>query len=402
MNTYTEHTPQTYRFWDILVTPLPDPPADKQHVARRRLGLCTLILLCAFTGWYCFRTYHHDAMISTLGVLLILLIFTVSDLASSSTKIASHVAGIAMLPIFLAILFSRTGGVVSLLWSILIPPMAVMICGLLRGSLISAFFLCLFSAAFLTDLRIPLPNIYPVEVTAVFPFIYIFAFAVSFSAEYQIKKKTLTFYAENTALAAEKESAKQEYSIITRETILAIVKAVDAKDAYTSGHSSRVAKYSAMLAERLGWSKDQIEDLYQIALLHDIGKIGVEDAILKKSSHLSDEEYEKIKSHTLIGEAILKDMPHLTRAYIGAVAHHERFDGKGYPRGLQGNWIPIEARIIGIADAFDAMNSSRVYRTKRPKQFIMDQLRNGAGTQFDPKLLEAFLPIAESILNQSE
>lgn len=391
-----------YRFFDVLFTPVPEQQNNKQHIVRRRLGLGALILLCAFICWYCLHTYHHDALISTLGVLLTLLIFTVTDLASSSTRIASNVTGLCMVPIFLSVLFSGTGGAISLLWCILIPPMAIMICGLVRGACISAFFLGFFFAAFLTPLGNALPNIYPKEITAVFPFIYVFAFAVSFSAEFQIKKKTLTFYDRKIALEEDKEATKEEFSMMIRETILSIVKAVDAKDNYTSGHSSRVAKYSAMLAESMGWDKDQIEELYQIALMHDIGKIGIDDAILKKTDNLSKEEYEKIKTHPLIGEAILKDLPHLSRASIGAVAHHERYDGKGYPRGLQGNWIPIEARIIGIADAFDAMNSTRVYRKKMSKQFIMDQLRAGSGTQFDPKLLEAFLPIAQNILEHSE
>ena len=188
---------------------------------------------------------------------------------------------------------------------------------------------------------------------------------------------------------------------MTTQTILSISNAVDARDTYTKRHSSRVAEYSAMLAAELGWDSRRLERLYNIALLHDIGKIGVSDSILNKHASLTDEEYEAIKQHTVIGGEILKDLTLLPNASIGAISHHERYDGTGYPYGLKGSQIPLEARIIGITDAFDAMNSSRVYRNKMMAKDILQELRAGRGRQFDPELLDKFLPIAERILESN-
>ena len=187
---------------------------------------------------------------------------------------------------------------------------------------------------------------------------------------------------------------------MTTQTILSISNAVDARDAYTKRHSSRVAEYSVLLAKALGWDSHRLEQLYSIALLHDIGKIGISDSILNKHAALSPKEREIIKQHTVIGGEILKDLTLLPNASIGAVSHHERYDGTGYPYGLKGSQIPLEARIIGIADAFDAMNSSRVYRTRISPRKIMEELRAGRGSQFDPDLLDKFLPIAEQLLQK--
>ena len=186
-------------------------------------------------------------------------------------------------------------------------------------------------------------------------------------------------------------------------SVAAINQMIDEKDHYTSEHSRRVAQYSRIIAKHLDptLSEEELERLYRSALLHDIGKIGVSDSILNKHASLTDEEYEAIKQHTVIGGEILKDLTLLPNASIGAISHHERYDGTGYPYGLKGSQIPLEARIIGITDAFDAMNSSRVYRNKMMAKDILQELRAGRGRQFDPELLDKFLPIAERILESN-
>lgn len=153
----------------------------------------------------------------------------------------------------------------------------------------------------------------------------------------------------------------------------------------------------------MGWSKERCEALRKIALLHDIGKIGIPDAVLNKPSRLTDEEYEIMKSHVLIGGDILKDFTIVQDVADGARYHHERYDGKGYAKGLKGEEIPLNARIIGIADAFDAMTSNRVYRQKMDMDYVLSELRKGSGTQFDPNIVKIMISlIEEGIIDPSK
>lgn len=179
------------------------------------------------------------------------------------------------------------------------------------------------------------------------------------------------------------------------ETILTIAQAVDAKDERTSRHSVRVSEYSVMIARRLGFSEESCEELRKMAMLHDIGKIGIPDCVLNKPARLTDEEYEVMKSHVKRGAEILKDFTLIDHVAEGALYHHERYDGKGYVHGLKGEEIPLNARIIGIADAFDAMTANRVYRKKLELGYVLDELKKGSGTQFDPRLVEIMLGLIQ-------
>jgi energy-coupling factor transport system substrate-specific component len=180
------------------------------------------------------------------------------------------------------------------------------------------------------------------------------------------------------------------------QTILAIAKTVDAKDVNTSRHSQRVSDYSVMIAKELGQSEEECEILRKTALLHDIGKIGIPDSVLNKPGRLTDEEYEVMKSHVVKGAEILKDFTLIDHVWEGALYHHERYDGRGYASGLKGEEIPLNARIIGIADAFDAMTANRVYRKKLDFDFVLNELQKGKGTQFDPNLVDIMLELIAS------
>lgn len=179
------------------------------------------------------------------------------------------------------------------------------------------------------------------------------------------------------------------------ETILTIAQAVDAKDENTSQHSVRVSEYAVMIAQRLGYTTEQCDDLKKIAMLHDIGKIGIPDRVLNKPGKLTDEEYATMKSHVEIGAAILKNFTWIDHVADGALYHHERYDGKGYVHHLKGTEIPLNARIIGIVDAFDAMTANRVYRKKMDLPFVLEELKKGKGTQFDPKLVDILLALID-------
>lgn len=189
------------------------------------------------------------------------------------------------------------------------------------------------------------------------------------------------------------EKRRKDLEVLSVEIIQTLATAIDAKDLYTKGHSTRVAEYSAILAENLGWTPSKIEQLRYKALLHDVGKIGIPDRVLNKNGRLTDEEFEVIKAHTTIGADILSGVSSLSDMYLVAKHHHERFDGKGYPNKLAREEIALEARIVGIADAYDAMSSDRVYRKALPGDIIRKELVDGRGTQFDPELLDVFLRI---------
>ncbi|MDO5145692.1 MAG: diguanylate cyclase [Eubacteriales bacterium] len=178
---------------------------------------------------------------------------------------------------------------------------------------------------------------------------------------------------------------------VTFQSITAIAYAIDAKDPYTHGHSVRVAQCAVEIAKRLNWSKEDRQNLFFSALLHDIGKIGVPDSILNKASALTKEEMDVMKRHPLIGGDILKDIKAIRHVEDGARYHHERYDGAGYPYGVEGERIPLIARIIGVADAYDAMTSNRAYRKHLPREKVIEELEHGRGTQFDPILTDLFL-----------
>jgi len=179
---------------------------------------------------------------------------------------------------------------------------------------------------------------------------------------------------------------QQEYRDIISQSLTAIANAIDAKDTYTSGHSVRVAAYSVEIARRIGMDKESIENLYYIGLLHDVGKIGVPNEIINKPDKLTDEEYAAIKTHTNIGFEILKGITAIPKLTAGAAEHHERWDGMGYQNGISGENISLQARIIAVADVYDAMSTDRSYRKALTKSAILNEFKTCAGTQFDPEI----------------
>jgi HD-GYP domain-containing protein (c-di-GMP phosphodiesterase class II) len=173
-------------------------------------------------------------------------------------------------------------------------------------------------------------------------------------------------------------------------TARALASAIDAKDPYTRGHSVRVNRYSVILARYHGLSESDIADIHVASLLHDVGKIGVDDAILKKPGRLTPEEFEQMKRHTIIGETIMSPIRQMKRLLPGLRSHHERWVGEGYPDGLKGDGIPLMARIIAVADSFDAMTTDRPYQTAMSFEHALARLNELKGTAFDEDIVEAF------------
>ena len=178
--------------------------------------------------------------------------------------------------------------------------------------------------------------------------------------------------------------------------IYALVSTVEAKDPYTYGHSKKVNSYAVALAEASGLSPDEVSRVSTAALLHDIGKIGIPDKVLNKKGKLSKEDWDLIKSHPRLGANIVGNIPELLPCVSSILYHHERWDGGGYPEGLKGEEISIEARILTIADSYEAMSAARPYRPALCSEKVLKELRRCAGTQFDPELVEVFIGIIES------
>ena len=197
---------------------------------------------------------------------------------------------------------------------------------------------------------------------------------------YEVEKKTCEVTAQHEKLER-----------ISMQIVKTLSGAIDAKDTYTNGHSTRVADYSREIARRAGFSKEAQDNIYMMGLLHDVGKIGIPDAIINKPAKLTDEEYSIIQNHPVMGAKILKNITEFQKLSTGARWHHERYDGKGYPDGISGEDIPVEARIIAVADAYDAMSSRRSYRDSLPQTQVRAEVQKGKGTQFDPVFAEIML-----------
>jgi len=195
----------------------------------------------------------------------------------------------------------------------------------------------------------------------------------------------------NKLLVEQKRDAK-----IIKQSISTFINFIEAKDPNTKGHSQRVAKYSVLLAKELGYSEQECNRISYIALMHDCGKISIPVTILQKPGKLTDEEYEEIKKHTIYGDKMLRDFNSIEGINLGALYHHERYDGKGYPKGIAGEDIPKIARIICVADSLDAMNSNRCYRSKLDKDVIIKELEENKGKQFDPEIIDCLLRLIEN------
>ncbi len=194
----------------------------------------------------------------------------------------------------------------------------------------------------------------------------------------------------------------QQDAKIIEQSLSVFTRFFDAKDPYTTGHSERVAEYSRLIAERMGFSEEECKRIYYIAMMHDCGKFFIPDEILKKPGKLTDEEFEVIKTHTVKGAELLNDFTSLEGIKDGALYHHERYDGKGYPSGKKGEEIPLIGRIICVADSFDAMNSRRCYRDKLTEEHIISEFERNRGRQFDPGVVDCFLEIARDLIQRSE
>ena len=290
----------------------------------------------------------------------------------------------------------------GILWSLLLPIGMCYFISVKLGILLSAYYSLLYFVVFYSPLGAKTAEYYTPAFMYRFPLAYFSLSVFTVIAMIQYHRYVLleirhtewlnAEVARQTAVAEERAKKIEEMSF---QTIQTLANAIDAKDPYTKGHSTRVSQYSVLIAEELGWDPDRISDLRYAALLHDIGKIGVPDSILNNPKRLTEVEYSIIKSHTTMGSDILRDRTMIRSAEDVARSHHERYDGRGYPMGLKGTDISEEARIVAIADAFDAMSSNRIYRKACDPEYIRHELEQGRGAQFDPEYAGIFLELLQ-------
>jgi putative two-component system response regulator len=222
------------------------------------------------------------------------------------------------------------------------------------------------------------------------------AFSVKKAVEQKKMEEEIETHHKNLEKLVEERTSKLQQALLVikkghLDSVRVLAGAIDAKDPYTRGHSDRVRKMSMRIAMKMGFSEEKLENLVFGALLHDIGKIGIRDEVLQKKGQLSPEEYQYVQQHPLIGVKIVEGIDFFKDKIPMIRSHHEHFDGSGYPYGLIGEVIPLEARIIAVPDAFDAMTSLRPHRTAMPLDEVIDEIERGNGKQFDPNILDIFL-----------
>ena len=323
-------------------------------------------------------------------------------------KVSEYCAIICCLTTFTFYAVTGSMNGFSVVWAMLMPIGVSYYLSAKAGIITSAYYELLLIVLFYTPLRNKMAENYSEIVMTRFPIVFLAVSSTTIVAmvnyhrlalrEMEYTDRLNEEVKKQTAVAIERANRLE---LMSEEIVNTLAVAIDAKDRYTNGHSFRVAAYSLLLAKHLGMSEEEIVTLRREAMLHDIGKIGIPDAILNKPGRLTTAEFDVIKSHTTIGGKILGKSENMDGATDVATFHHERYDGTGYPTGRKGTDIPFHARIVAIADAYDAMKSDRDYRKGLAPEKIHSELVNGKGKQFDPDLLEVFLQIDTAELEQA-
>lgn len=355
---------------------------------RNLLAIFAIVMLLIDIENYRLGKYVIGAMTLAVAVVSILAALVLSRYQ----KDAYRVARIAVVIFFIFAVPIAIGGVndgFSLLWYMLLPIITLILLGMPFGAPICIGYGLVIMLLFWTPLRRVLVYPYSRDYLFFYPIFY-WGFCLLVVVMDIFYKRYQMMQTENEKkLEEEVQCAVRGTQNLMVNAVTTISQMLDEKDSYTQEHSRRVAEYSRLIAQNLtnaSFSEEEISLIYRSALLHDIGKIAVPDAVLNKPAHLTDEEYEIMKKHTLWGREILSELKFLPQADLGASYHHERYDGKGYPFGLKGEELPLMTRIISVADALDAMTSNRCYRRHCDRDYVISEFEKGAGSQFDPDI----------------
>lgn len=286
----------------------------------------------------------------------------------------------------------------SMMWYFLVPVISIILLGMPFGIPVSVGFGLYVTVMFYTPLKELLIYDYPKYYLFYYPLFYWSFFVIVVVIDIFYKRYQMNQEENEKELEKDVAIALEDRKKLMIDAVTAISQMLDAKDGYTQQHSKRVAEYSLMIAKSMNkFSDKDYKIIYRSALLHDIGKIAVPDMILNKPGRLTDEEYNIMRKHTVWGGEILKDLEFLPDADKGAIYHHERIDGKGYPYGIKADELPELVRIISAADSLDAMSSNRCYRKQCDKQYIIDEFKKGAGRQFDNEVAHIVISLIERV-----
>lgn len=285
------------------------------------------------------------------------------------------------------------------LWFFIAPCILLILIGLPFGLPCCTIYGIIITVLFWTPLCEKMAYPYSLDYRFYYPVLYWSFCLLIFIADLFYKKYRIDQEKEEEKMEAEVAATIEDAQKLMLNSVTAIGRMIDEKDNYTREHSQRVADYSRLIAKQLKSfpaSEKELDQIYRSALLHDIGKIAIPDAILKKTSRLTDEEYAIMKTHPVWGKKILAGLSFLPQADYGASYHHERYDGKGYPEGIRTDELPAIVKIISAADALDAMNSNRCYRKHCSRSYIIGEFEKGSGTQFDPEVAQTVIELIRS------
>lgn len=381
---------------------------DKQKIAVARFvsGLIAILGLVMF-----FLSLYNQNKAMVITSLSYGLVMLVSNLILVfKQKILPFYISASIMVFALEISYFINGGAegYGMIWMVIVPLLSLYLLGRRGYILMNICVVLLLMLAFWTPIKnycSPFSPSFEVR----FPITMTVEVAFGIFLKIWIEKTELTrntYFSELTTLkenleqqvlerTSELETERTNREKLMIELTKALAATIDAKDKYTSGHSLRVANYSKEIARRLGLSEKEQQDIYLIGLLHDIGKIGIPDEIINKTSALTDEEFEIIKGHPKVGGEILSIIETMPEMKEGARWHHERWDGKGYPDKLQGENIPVNAQIISVADSYDAMTSTRSYRAVLPQDTVRNQIEMGKGSQFNPQMADIMINLID-------
>ncbi|MBP5600695.1 MAG: HD domain-containing protein, partial [Lachnospiraceae bacterium] len=358
------------------------------------------VVMLAFTIINLIQGYYNSMLLSLTSFILFGLSGTICWLKKNREIPAILITlGVGLLCTFYTIRGTSEG--FAILWTTLLPIALMYFLNVRFGIYFSIYFEILFIVCFLTPIREHITG-YSDLFMARYPLLYLCIVVIDSIAMIQYHNNTLEQYEYDARLSDEVETMtrrvnerSEQIEEMSFQMIQTLANAIDAKDTYTKEHSLRVSQYSVALARALGWNERRISRLRYDAMVHDIGKIGIPDDILNKKARLTEEEFEIIQSHTIRGYQIFENTTAFPTAKLVARHHHERFDGTGYPDHLKGKDIPENARIVCIADAFDAMSSDRCYRKALSIENIREEIEKGAGTEFDPEYAEVFIKLLD-------
>jgi putative nucleotidyltransferase with HDIG domain len=382
---------------------------DEKRLQSNMIGITFVSILSTILGLVMLfiNIFQHKSIYVIETSVVFIVAGSASAVASGILKkrnISEAIGIFACVMVFTYYALSGSMNGFSISWALVMPIGVCYFISVKLGIITSVYYELLLCALFYIPSLRENMSVYYSEITMTrFPIVF---FAVSSVTTVAMVDFHLTSLKEmdytdklngeverQTAIAVERA---RRLETVNDEVVNMLAVAIDARDRYTNGHSLRVAAYTAALARKTGLDENLVKNLRREATLHDIGKIGIPDSVLNKPGKLTDREYDIIKSHTTIGADILARSKGMDSAVEVAKFHHERYDGSGYPCGLSGDSIPLHARIVAIADAYDAMSSDRIYRNSMEPGRIRSELIRGKGTQFDPALLDPFLELLDS------